>query len=57
MYANITSHNVKTGGVSSGGVFEYLDKENQKIRENGGREINLVIKPEMIINAEFIRVK
>lgn len=38
MYANITSHNVKTGGTSSRSVFEYLDKENQKIRESGGRE-------------------
>lgn len=39
MYANITSHNVKTGGVSSGNIFQYLDKENQKIRESGaGRE-------------------
>ena len=39
MYANITSHNVKTRGVSSGNIFQYLDKENQKIRESGaGRE-------------------
>ena len=39
MYANITSHNVKTRGVSSGNIFQYLDKENQKIRESAaGRE-------------------
>lgn len=50
MYANITSHNVKTRGVSSGNIFQYLDKENQKIRESGaGRNISLtkVLTPMM----------
>ena len=57
MYANITSHNVKTRGVSSGNIFQYLDKENQyleKIRrlgkaEQAGRNISLtkVLTPMM----------
>ena len=38
--------------INDNKVLNFIIRE-----ENGEREINLAIKPEMIINAEFIRVK